>query len=142
MPVSGGHEMKRDPMNDWVLRDEILAAFHRWPLIVMFVLVGLFIFLQFLDEVSRVGTGNYGFFDMVLFLILSTPRVVYEIFPMSALLGTMLGLSSLAVDSELIVMRAAGISIMGIAGSVMKSAAHVPMAHLDSSHRADRAKSD
>ncbi len=104
---------------DWYLARTIF----KYTSMVMFVLVGLFIFLQFLDEISRVGTGNYGFFDMVLFLILSTPRVVYEIFPMSALLGTMLGLSSLAVDSELIVMRAAGISIMGIAGSVMKSAA-------------------
>lgn len=103
---------------DWYLARTIF----KYTTMVMFVLVGLFIFLQFLDEISRVGTGNYGFFDMVLFLILSTPRVVYEIFPMSALLGTMLGLSSLAVDSELIVMRAAGISIMGIAGSVMKSA--------------------
>lgn len=34
-------------MNDWVLRDEILAAFHRWPLIVMFVLVGSLLGLAF-----------------------------------------------------------------------------------------------
>ena len=80
-------------------------------------------FIQFLDEITRVGTGNYGFLDMIIFLVLSTPRVVYEIFPMSALLGTMLGLSSLAVDSELIVMRASGMSITGISWSVMKTAA-------------------
>ncbi len=104
---------------DWYLGRTIL----KYTSIVIFVLVGLFMFIQFLDEIARVGTGNYGFTDMVIFLILSTPRVVYEIFPMAALLGTMLGLSSLAVDSELIVMRASGMSIMGISGSVMKSAA-------------------
>ncbi|MCK5360910.1 MAG: LPS export ABC transporter permease LptG [Gammaproteobacteria bacterium] len=103
---------------DWYLARTIF----KYTTMVMFVLVGLFMFIQFLDEITRVGTGNYGFIDMVIFLVLSTPRVIYEIFPMSALLGTMLGLSSLAVDSELIVMRAAGMSIMGIAGSVMKSA--------------------
>jgi len=104
---------------DWYLGYTIF----KYTSMVIFVLVGLFMFIQFLDEIARVGTGNYGFIDMVTYLVLSTPRVVYEIFPMAALLGTMLGLSSLAVDSELIVMRAAGMSILGISGSVMKSAA-------------------
>ena len=103
---------------DWYLGKTIF----KYTSIVMFVLVGLFMFIQFLDEITRVGTGNYGFVDMMIYLILSSPRVIYEIFPMSALLGTMLGLSSLAVDSELIVMRAAGMSIMGISAAVMKSA--------------------
>lgn len=103
---------------DWYLGRTII----KFTAMVMFVLVGLFMFIQFLDEVTRVGTGNYQFDDMLIYLVLSTPRVVYEIFPMSALLGTMLGLSSLAVDSELIVMRAAGMSLLGIAGSVMKTA--------------------
>ena len=57
----------------------------------MFVLVGLFMFIQFLDEITRIGTGNYGFIDMLIYLVLSTPRVIYEIFPMSALLGTCSG---------------------------------------------------
>lgn len=103
---------------DWYLGKTII----KYTSMVMFVLVGLFMFLQFLDEITRVGTGNYQFTDMVIYLLLSTPRVIYEIFPMSALLGTMMGLSSLAVDSELIVMRAAGMSLLGIAGSVMKTA--------------------
>jgi uncharacterized protein involved in exopolysaccharide biosynthesis len=32
--------MEHEPMSEWFLRDEILAAFHRWPVIVVFVLVG------------------------------------------------------------------------------------------------------
>jgi hypothetical protein len=32
--------MKQDPMDEWLLRDEILAAFHRWPVVVAFVLLG------------------------------------------------------------------------------------------------------
>lgn len=39
--------MKREPMSEWILRDEILAAFHRWPVIVVFVLVGSLIGLAF-----------------------------------------------------------------------------------------------
>jgi len=32
--------MTNDPMKEWVVRDEILAAFHRWPVIVIFALAG------------------------------------------------------------------------------------------------------
>ncbi len=35
--------MTNDPMTEWVLRDEILAAFHRWPLIVIYALAGAII---------------------------------------------------------------------------------------------------
>lgn len=34
-------------MDEWVLRDEILAAFHRWPLILVFILVGSLLGLVF-----------------------------------------------------------------------------------------------
>lgn len=33
--------MNQDPMREWVLRDEILAAFHRWPMILAFALTGM-----------------------------------------------------------------------------------------------------
>ncbi len=39
--------MKQDPMNEWVLRDELLAAFHRWPIIVAFALAGTLLGLAF-----------------------------------------------------------------------------------------------
>lgn len=39
--------MKQDPMKEWVLRDEILAAFHRWPVIVAFALTGMLLGLVF-----------------------------------------------------------------------------------------------
>lgn len=32
--------MSNGPMKEWVLRDEILAAFHRWPMILLFALAG------------------------------------------------------------------------------------------------------
>jgi hypothetical protein len=39
--------MNREPMSEWFLREEILAAFHRWPVIVAFVLVGSLIGIAF-----------------------------------------------------------------------------------------------
>jgi hypothetical protein len=39
--------MKQDPMREWVLWDEILAAFHRWPVIVAFGVAGMLMGLVF-----------------------------------------------------------------------------------------------
>lgn len=88
--------------------------------IVVAVLVGLFMFITFIDQLGELGTGNYGALDALRFTALSVPRILYEVFPMSALLGAILGLSSMAVDSELVVIRAAGISILRLIGSVLK----------------------
>jgi len=89
-------------------------------LIAVSVLVGLFTFLTFIDQLSDIGTGNYGVLDAMRFVLLSIPRTLYEIFPMSALLGSILGMSTLAVDSELVVIRAAGVSVSRLTGSVLK----------------------
>lgn len=89
-------------------------------LITVSVLVGLFTFVAFIDQLSDIGTGRYGVLDAIRFIVLSIPRILYEIFPMSALLGSIMGMSALAVDSELTVMRAAGVSVARLTGSVLK----------------------
>ncbi len=88
--------------------------------VVYAVLLGLFTFINLIDELKELGAGNYGGYELARYVLFTTPRNIYELFPMAALLGTMLGLSSLAVDSELIVMRASGISLLQIVGAVMK----------------------
>lgn len=95
---------------------------------VLAVLVGLFVFITFIDQIGDLGTGHYGLLDVVRFTLYSIPNIVYQVFPMSALLGAILGLSSLAVDSELVVIRAAGVSIARLIGSVFKIGAILAVA--------------
>lgn len=90
-------------------------------MLVLLVLLGLFMFVSFIDQLSDVGHGNYKVFDAIKYILLTAPRTIYELFPMAALLGTILGLSVLANDSELIVMRSSGISIMQITRAVLKT---------------------
>ena len=47
------------------------------------------------------------------------PAVVFQLLPIAALLGSLLGLGMLASRSELIVLRAAGMSPAGIARAVL-----------------------
>jgi lipopolysaccharide export system permease protein len=49
------------------------------------------------------------------------PRYTFELFPIATLLGSMIGLGSLASHSELIAMRAAGVSVARILGAVLKT---------------------
>lgn len=89
-------------------------------MVVLLVLVGLFLFVRFLDELGDIGRGNYTLWEAVKYIALTTPRLVYELFPMVALLGSIMGLSVLANDSELVVMRASGVSMMQIARAALK----------------------
>lgn len=92
----------------------------QYTLISMGVLLALFTFVNFLDQISSLGKGNYGILQAIQFVILAIPRLLYELFPMAALLGTIIGLSLLANDSELIVMRASGVSMLQITAAALK----------------------
>lgn len=89
-------------------------------LLVFAVLTALFTFIKFVDALGDLGKATFGLYEVVRYVVLSMPRQASELFPMTALLGTTLGLSSLAADSELIAMRAAGVSLARLVGSVVK----------------------
>ena len=92
----------------------------QYTLITMLVLLGLFCFVNFLDQLSSLGKGNYNLGQAISFVVLLIPRTIYELFPMAALLGTIIGLSMLANDSELVVMRASGVSMLQITSAALK----------------------
>ena len=89
--------------------------------LVFAVLVGLFTFFEFIDKLDDVGQAEFGMWDVLSYLVLTLPKKAYELFPMAALLGTTMALSTLAVDSELIALRAAGVSLLRIVGAVAKT---------------------
>lgn len=92
-------------------------------LLVFGVFAALFAFIVLVDALADYGKGGFGTFELVRYVILSQPRRLYELFPVTVLIGTLLGLSTLALNSELIAMRAAGISKRRIVGATMKTGA-------------------
>ena len=72
------------------------------------VLVAIFSFFTFVDELEDVGKGTYGIGQILIYVALSMPRLAYELFPVAALIGSLMGLSLLVSGSEITVMRAAG----------------------------------
>jgi len=86
------------------LRKAIMSQF----ILVLSVLMSLFIFITFIDELGSINRGSYGLLKIAQFVVLSVPKILYEVFPIAALIGAILGLSALAKDSELIILSLAG----------------------------------
>jgi lipopolysaccharide export system permease protein len=103
-----------------ILERYLANAIYMNTLLVLGVLLALFSFIQFVDALGDVGKQNYQIADAIRYVLLSLPRQAFEVFPMAALLGTTLGLSALAVDAELVAIRAAGVSILRIVGAAIK----------------------
>ncbi|QGZ30270.1 LPS export ABC transporter permease LptG [Stutzerimonas stutzeri] len=88
-------------------------------LTVLGVIVGLALLFAFIDELGDVK-GSYGTLDAAAYVLLTTPKRIYEMLPMAALIGCLIGLGTLASSSELTIMRAAGVSLGRIVLAVMK----------------------
>ncbi|MEO4047787.1 LPS export ABC transporter permease LptG [Pseudomonas sp. CAU 1711] len=88
-------------------------------LAVLGIIVGLGLLFAFIDELGDFS-DSYGTWEALTYVLLTLPRRAYEMLPMAALIGCLIGLGSLASSSELTVMRAAGVSVGRIVWAVMK----------------------
>ena len=84
-------------------------------------LVALFVIFTFLDQIEDVK-NNYTLLSVAQYVSYSGPRMFYETLPYAALIGCLTGLGLLAGNSELIVMRSAGISTWQITWATLKPA--------------------
>ena len=93
----------------------IMRAVLGTTLLVMLVLLtlsGLYIFITQQDEI---GVGSYSLTDAFLFVGLNLPKYAFDMLPIAALIGALLALGNMARSMELIVVRAAGVSVVRIA---------------------------
>jgi lipopolysaccharide export system permease protein len=86
---------------------------------VVLVIMVLLLIAAFVDEAGDVR-GTYDWVEKSIYVALTMPRRLYEILPFACLIGCLIGLGILANSSELVVMRAAGISVKRITWMVLK----------------------
>jgi len=83
----------------------------------VFLLLGaLFVFI---DQQDDIGVGHYTALDALWYTLLNLPQQAFELLPITVLIGSLLGLGSLARGSELTVIRATGVSIMRLSGAAL-----------------------
>ncbi len=89
--------------------------------LVLVVIVGIDLLTTLIDELQDID-GDYNFLRVIQYVLLTAPSSLYEYLPFAALVGCLAGLGSLAGTSELVVMRAAGISTLRLVWAVLKPA--------------------
>jgi lipopolysaccharide export system permease protein len=94
------------------LAKEILVS----SALLLLALLALFALFDLISELGDLGRGNYSLTRVLAYVTLSQPSHVVVIFPLAALLGTLLAISRLSSHSELTVMRASGLSLTRLAG--------------------------
>lgn len=83
-------------------------------LIVLLAIAGLFEFIAEIDD----ARGDYQTPQAIMYTLLRMPNLAFELMPVAVLIGSLLGLGALASHSEIIVMRASGVSIRKMAAMV------------------------
>jgi lipopolysaccharide export system permease protein len=99
-------------LSQYMMRSIITAT--ALVLIVLLALAGLFNFIGELDDVQNAYQSP----QVVLFTLLQLPLVAFSMMPLASLIGSLLALGGLAAHSEIIVMRASGLSVKRLAGMV------------------------
>ncbi len=104
-----------------VLTGYIVREILKGSLVAALLLLTLFNLFTFSDQLKDLGKGHYGLTEIFYYLALTSPSVFYELMPASALLGSLFILGAMGNNRELIAMRAAGLSVLGIIRAVMLS---------------------
>lgn len=103
---------------DRYIANNVLSAIA----LVTLMLAGLQVFILFVNQLDDLGKADYGIVQAGIYVLLQMPYQVYLFFPMASLLGCLIGLGIMANNRELVVMRAAGMSIGQVTLAVLKAA--------------------
>ncbi|HVN42183.1 MAG TPA: LPS export ABC transporter permease LptG [Steroidobacteraceae bacterium] len=79
--------------------------------LVTLVLAALGSLFLFISQQDDIGVGQYTTSQAALYVLLNLPGYLVQLLPVATLIGALLGLGNLARGSELVVMRASGITI-------------------------------
>ena len=85
----------------------------------LLAIIGLDVIAGIIDQIGDIK-NNYLFTDVLIYVATKLPSTFYEYIPLSCLIGCLVGLGILANHSEVVVMRAAGVSLLRILSYVLR----------------------
>ncbi len=101
-------------LNRYIGRTVMMAI-----LMVLLVMVGIDLLTALIDEAQNLS-GHYDFGAALIYVLMTAPTRFHEYLPFAALVGCLTGLGTLANNSELVVMRAAGVSVARLVWAVLR----------------------
>ncbi len=100
-----------------ILSGYLMRTILASTMLVLMVLLGLATLFEFIGELDN-KMGDYGIPQALMYSVLRLPQLASQMLPMATLIGALLGLGGLASNSELVVMRSAGLSVGKLSGMV------------------------
>lgn len=83
-------------------------------------LLMLFAFFDLLGELNDLGKGHYSIAYVIMYVLLTVPTRIYELFPVAVLIGTIFALVQMAANSELTIYRSSGASLKQMIFALLK----------------------
>ncbi len=81
--------------------------------------LALFFFFDLVDEFRWIGTGTYELKHALMSVALNIPAHVYELLPITVLIGTIFVMARMAQNSEFTILRTSGLSPWQALGSLL-----------------------
>ncbi len=88
--------------------------------LVFAALLMLFALLDLINQLNEMGRGNYSLGYVLLYVLLTLPGHIYELFPVAVLIGAIFALVQMAASSELTVYRSSGVSLRQMILSLLR----------------------
>ena len=105
-----------------IINRYIYRHMYQGTIMALGILVSLGVFFTFIGQLDDIGRGDYSLLLVIEYAALQAPGKIVEYMPLAILLGTILNLGSLASNSEIIAMQAAGISVLHLLRAVLQAA--------------------
>ncbi len=93
----------------------IFKAISLGVLLAIAIFLSLDILIGFISQVNAVGRGDFTIGSALFYTMLTIPHSIYQNFPISSVVGIVLGLGTLAANSELVVIQSSGVSRVKVA---------------------------
>ena len=90
-------------------------------LLVLLILTALFSIMELVGQLDDIGKGSYQMADVFLYVVYTMPGRILSLTAISALLGSIVGLGTLANGDELLAMRACGFSVFRISRVILST---------------------
>jgi len=104
-----------------ILDRYVLSAFGRYPRLTVAAAMGLVFVVELFDRIDEIISNHAGLFTAAEYFFFQVPVVAYRLVPILAMLAAILAISSLSRESEVVAMRAAGVSLYRIAWPILQA---------------------
>lgn len=94
---------------------------------VLLIMSALVVFVNLVSQVEDLGDTQFSAGQLLFYVILRLPAFLFHTIPVAVLIGTLLGLGGLAVQRELIAMRAVGLSLWQMTRATLFAAVLIGM---------------